>query len=358
MTTTNEARERANAMQAGAPIDAFLEADDAPVKVIVDRTEMQAWGECPYMASKIADGTIKVWPEIAAAGEESHKAFFAPVLMLVELSGACSPADLRIEMENTALGSRPDVQPQVLQAIRPSIYRWCEFINTMHPGNILGFDGGEKIGRSGQLTMDLGQKYQYTSELDLLYTGPSIDELHECDVKSGHKIWTASDVAESFQFQSHALLVMENWPEIERLIVQVWNARAGYPTGRVIFERRDKDKWKSRVYAALAAKVEAEQQSEVPCWPTVEKCANCLCASQCPAADRFVWTDPKVAVGCLVAAEAKADGLKKLLTRHCDEHGDIVLSDGTAFGRNKPKAERKASASLYQAKEVGDADGA
>jgi hypothetical protein len=41
--------------------------------------------------------------------------------------------------------------------------------------------------------------------------------------------------------------------------------------------------------------------------------------------------------------------MKKVAAEYVDATGeDIVCEDGTSFGRNKPKSERKAKADLYQ----------
>jgi hypothetical protein len=64
---------------------------------------------------------------------------------------------------------------------------------------------------------------------------------------------------------------------------------------------------------------------------------------------RSVAGDPVGALLQLVALEAKADGLKKLLTAHVDKTGADILAEGVAYGRRK-KSERKIPATVYELK--------
>ncbi len=57
-----------------------------------------------------------------------------------------------------------------------------------------------------------------TSELDLLYEGPSIELIHEVDYKTGHKVFTAADVS-SRLFGPSGTTVNNNYKESSRGLV-------------------------------------------------------------------------------------------------------------------------------------------
>jgi hypothetical protein len=338
---------------------AFFDIEEQPARLPMDRSTLEAWATCPFLGNEIEQGNVKVVGAIAESGEVSHQAMMAAVRLWIDLDGQCSLSDLRTEVENAMLGARPDLQPDVISAIRGAIWDWCSFVRTLRPDEIEGFDGGEDIARGGQLAMQLSATVDYTLELDLLHRGPSPDVLHIKDLKTGWKELDAGGVRASFQFQSQALLVMHNYPSILAVEVEIWNTRLRRFSRRVVFERHDLLQFKARVCAAYAARVEARAQTEVPTWPTSEKCPICPCASYCPAADRVVkrlgTASDADLLSALVQAEAQYEVIKQTLTARRDERGTDIHANGLGFGREKPAAARKSPAALYQLKEQTDA---
>jgi PD-(D/E)XK nuclease superfamily protein len=153
-------------------------------------------------------------------------------------------------IEHMAATSRPDVQPQVVQALRRT-FPIIEHLTT-HPNNLprasedlMRYDGGEGQ-HAGQLAADIlpalddGSRgpVRGTGELDLLLATVSPEELEMVDFKSGWREWNAGEVAESFQFQMYAWLVLQNYPAVQRVRVRVYITRAGEFTGAVEFTRR------------------------------------------------------------------------------------------------------------------------
>lgn len=350
--------ERLNNLGASQTTEAaFFEIDTTPARPPLDRSSLEAYADCPYAAACRERGLTKVMPTVAEVGVEAHKVFAAGVQWQVDNFHQCTAGDVRTAMEEAATYSRPDLQPEVLVAVRAALWPFAQFLAkegggrdqtwAIRPSNILGFSGGEPD-KSGQLSMSVGIE-TVTGELDLLWQGPSRDELNVEDYKTGHAQWTTGDVAESFQFQVYAALVLSNYPLVETVNTRIWNTRHGTRTGYVQFHRRDLGRWLARINQALATRFEwADAPLEkIPTWPTVEKCPTCLAATICPAVDRVVWVDPKVTLKALIAAEAKRDAVYAAATKHVDATGEIVLEDGTAFGRQAPKADRKPAAKIY-----------
>jgi hypothetical protein len=328
--------------------DAFFTFDDAPRLMVLDRSTLEAWALCPWQAKAIEEHRVTAWPLLPVIGEEIHQAISRATHTWVDSGGILSPSELRDTVEAELLAARPDVQPEALEGFRASIYAWASHLHKIHPENILGMDGGESRGKSGQLSVDFNDLgVRVTSELDLLYAGESVELLHEVDWKTGHKIHTAGDVRHSFQFTLHAVLVLEVFPNVQALEVVVWNTRTNRPTYRVEFRRERLGEYRARVRMAIQARA-TEYDTPTP-WPALEKCEQCPAAALCPVAHeplRDVRRDPAGAVLQLVALEAKADAIKKLLAGHVDGAGQDIVAEGVAFGRRKPSS-RKPNATLY-----------
>lgn len=325
------------------------EIQDTPAPTVLDRSTLERWASCPWQAQAIADGRVTEQNDLLNAGNEIHDALSRTTRYWVESDGQVSPMDLQAELENDLRSSRPDVQPQVIAGMKASIYHWGQFLHKIHPANVLGFDGGEPLNRSGQLALDFtGAGVRVTSEIDLLYSGPSIELLHEVDYKTGHLLHTAARVAESFQFQFHAVLVFANFPEIRGLEVTAWNTRTNNRSYRVVFDRKKEGEYKARVHAAVASWY--QNQADPPTWPAWDKCVLCPAAALCPVSGddiKMVASNPHGALLQLAALEAKVTAWTKALAAVVDKDGRDIEVGGVAFGRAKPR-ERKANATVYK----------
>ena len=336
-------------------LESLCPVEEGPALTVLDRSTIERWAGCPWAAQAIESGRVNEWRYVMASGAEGHDALSRATLTWILSGGALSPSELANELETELRGARPDVQPDVLNAARYVIWPWAKFLSKIHPLNIIGCDGGETLDppRSGQLSLDIeGVGVRVTSELDLLYSGPSIDLLHEVDYKTGHKQWTAGDVAASFQFQLHAVLVFANFPAVQALEVTIWNTRSNDQSYRVIFERRKEPEYRARLRMALQPWWEFHGAGDgAPTWPAVEKCAMCSAAALCPVAGQDVKdavADPLAVLAQLVAVEAKAKAIDKILAAQVDATGvDLELPDGTKFGRAYPASERKRPTKVY-----------
>lgn len=329
---------------------AFVDLPDDAGVTVIDRSELELWAECPFKASVHATGKVN-FPAVLHVGNEVHDALSRTTRQWIETDGMIRPGELRDEVMAELRGSRPDLQPDVISAFAASAYSWAAFLAAnCHPGNIIGFDGGDDLNRSGQLAIDFDElSVRPTSELDLLYSGPSPELLHEVDYKTGHTIYTAATVAHSFQFQLHALLVFTNFPNVRGLEVTVWNTRTNSRTYKVVFDRKRIGDYTARV--KMAVQSWATNRDNPPPWPTWEKCSGCVAAALCPAAGHDIGDaakDPVAVLRQLIASEAKSDALKKALTAYVDSRKTEIVADGVAFGRSKPPSNRKSPAALYK----------
>lgn len=333
---------------------ALFDYDDAPALETVDRSTLQNAMECPWRAKAIADGRCNTVGILAEAGEAVHQAQGSMIRSWIDSHGAMSKTDLRMELELAVRGARPDLQPEAIKALQPAAWLLADTIYKIHPGNILAFDGGEDVDRSGQLAYDFPDLgVRYTSELDLLYQGDCPEVLEEIDTKSGWKDWASEDIRDSFQFQSHAVLVLEKYPDAKALRVRVLDARHRTLTYGVHFQRERLYDWKVRIRSAISAWRQSQGENP-PVWPTLEGCTICPASAICPVADQPIKdlaTDPAAFVRDLVAVEARAESMRKLAAAWVDANKrEIDAGGGVLFGRGKPRSERKATATIYSMK--------
>jgi hypothetical protein len=333
-------------------LDSFLLEDMPEQSVrIYDRSSLERAATCPYQAAAVEQGRVNNNSMLTAAGQEIHEAISQTLIEHVESGGKYEPGDLRSLLEQNLMGTRADVQPMALAGARASIYEIAKLIYKLDPTNILAFDGGEDLGKSGQLAIDLDGGSRVTSEVDLLYSGPSPELLHEVDWKSGWRHHSASDVFNSFQFNLHALLVFHAYEGINGLEVRVLDTRRAQWTFKVVFHRDKMGPFRIRLLSAIGA-YETEVRGPNPAtWPAVEKCEICPAASLCPVAGeeiKDVASDPKGYLRKLIAVEAKADAMKKLLAAHVDATGADIIDGEAGFGRQKPPSTRKVPVSIYR----------
>jgi hypothetical protein len=358
---------KGNAMNEAETIS---EVEDLPFGVglppiILDRSTLERWGVvCPHQEWHISHGGVSTGSTETVIGDEVHKI----------LSEACRMRQQDGEqlrglvdyMDAAAQVSRPDVQPQVIAAMKRASWTvarmLCEQPNGSgrHPDDLIAYDGGSDD-RSGQLAADLipadddRGPVRLTSELDLLLATASAEELDWWDWKSGWTWWTASDVREAFQFQFHAWLIFYRFPGVQRVNCRVFMTREALATSPVTFSR-DRDFWPIHKRLMTATGIYLKYRDEasaadVAAWPTPEKCAICPAASRCslasrPAAD--VAADPASALLQYVAVQAAADQLKANLTTFVRKLGQDLETGTVAFGANRPKAQRAPILDVYE----------
>jgi hypothetical protein len=333
--------------------DTFLEVEPLTV---VDRSTLERHSICPAQAQFVATGRVLTSSHLAEVGSAVHAAFGDVLTEYVQSSGNLGVTDCVDTVIQQLCASRPDVQHDAIRAARPSVWAWAKYVNQIHHQNILRYDGGEGE-HSGQLAWDLEDLgVRVTSEVDLLHTGKASEVVTEIDYKTGHKLHTAADVEQSFQFAMHAWLILENYESVELVCIRVWNTRTNNLTYSCNWKRADLYELQYRMRAAVTNWLAYRDTpaEKCPTWPTVEKCGWCPAAALCPAVPKDVQrfaADPQGLVETIVATQASLDALEKIAAGIVEASGrDIVTASGAAFGIGKPKAQRKPTKSLYSIK--------
>ena len=333
-----------------APLDAFVHIEDDAALPAVDRSTLERYAECPAKGRIVDLGLTHNANQLTNVGSQVHAAIAVLVGEYVACGGEMKQSELMDVLTGALHQSRPDVQPETIEAMRYSAFSFCRLLNDINPINIVRFDGGRGQ-RSGQLSQNLTAiGLCYTSELDLLYAGPAKTVLHEIDYKSGHLRHTVQSIRRSFQFQSHWFLVAANYPDVQSLEVQVFNTRTNDLTSAVEFTRDDLPAIEARINLA-GLNYNAWRNHELVAemaWPAREKCRLCDGARHCPInPPRECAEDPAAFVNAMLAVEAKYDAMREEAIAYVEASGaDIVTEDGVAFGFDKP-VERKRTAALY-----------
>ena len=327
----------------------FVEVD-VPALITVDRSTLDRYATCPMQARLIEAGKGWLPTRPMAVGTAVHDAFSQAIQEHVDSRGVLNQRDLVQVALDWLTGIRPDLQPEAFQAARGAVWEWARLILSIHPDNLLRFDGGSGE-RSGQLAWDIeGLGCTPTAEVDLLYAGPSKVCLHECDYKSGRQNYTAAMVRASFQFQLHAYLVLMNYQDVQALETVIWMTGTNRRTHPVEFTRKDLE-WISPLVRSVCGEWKRWHEAPldtVPAWPVVDKCSTCPVCTSCPAAcvheSRTITELPDL----IAATAARLSTLEKLASAVVDERGDDLLSaHGNAWGTCKPASSRKKIKSLY-----------
>lgn len=328
---------------------------------VVDRSTLERYATCPAQA-RLCETAVRSVHSIAESGEQAHRAIGQLVASYIDSGGFLSPSELQEELRVNLRSARPDVQPDVVDSVLRSTYRIVQTLTSTNPLNILRFDGGEAE-QSGQLAADIESLgMRYTSEIDLLLATPSKRVLDEWDWKTGHKHWTVHDIAQSFQFQSHAWLVFQNYPEVEQLNVRVFNTRSGYATWETTFGRDEMRKIEIRIRSAAGEWFQYHEADpkRVPAWPARDKCSLCDAAALCPVVDQDiadVHQKPGEFLDQLCAIKERVKAMEKLAGAYVESTGrDIVSPTGVAFGFNKPPGSSKPRKAFYELDDRGEND--
>lgn len=317
-------------------------------EVVVDRSTLDRWATCPMQAGLIEAGLVIDQGLPLVVGVEAHDVLSLATAEYVNRGGSLTPDELMSIVVDLIGSSRVDTTTRVFQTLRTSLRSWAQFICDRRPEDLLKFDGGQGD-QSGQLAIEFDSPaVQVTSEVDLLYVGPSPDVLCEVDYKTGFAMWTEDEIRHSFQFQLHAVLVFESFPEAQCLELIVWDTRVNHRTFRVRFFRRDESLYRNRVLSAAKNWIEnrAKPLNQLPTWPESSKCSGCSVAQYCPRC-KYIETDPVELVRNLKILETARKNVMGLLAKHVHKRGDIVTPEGDCYGKNKPSSGKVKPNALY-----------
>lgn len=325
--------------------------------IIADRSTLENYATCPFMARAIDDGRVLDTTLAALSGQVAHDAISAALTMYIECDGAVPTSALADEVISQANNSRPDVQPDVVKALKYFAWPWAKWLTNsdygVHPSSIQYYDGDPRHVQPAKDYTFGDDIVRATSEIDILYAGPAKKVLHERDWKSGNTHWTAAGVADAFQFQMHAVLVFEVYPDCECLEVTIWNTRSNSTSYTVEFPREKLPQYNARVRSAAAEFYQWRTSESQPTWPAVEKCSRCRAASICPEVRETTLVeceqDPGRFVDRIAATESCFQQMLGFARDYikCNDGKDIVSSSGTAFGTHKPKKKTYPKYEIY-----------
>jgi hypothetical protein len=332
-----------------------LQVEDEPL-LTVDRSDLESV-DCPARMSFIRQGVVLNQSLAMDSGNAVHDAFSVATRQYVSSRGALNAGEVTEDAKtNLIWDTRPDLIWDAWQGFSPSVKAWGWFLTKIHPENVLRFDGGDGE-QSGQLAIDFPDLgLRCTSEVDLLYAGPSPELMHEVDYKSGFSRWTQADVQNAFQFRFHAALIFHNFPNIPAVEIKVWNTRWNDLTYGVIF-KRDRDYelilMEIRRRAEAFKRYHDKQPYEVPGYPSEQRCLQCPALSICVLSKHLAEpvANPGEYLETTAAMQRIVDKRLELLEAVVKTTGkDVVAKDGTCFGFSKPKRETKPRAAMYSGK--------
>lgn len=326
----------------------------------VDRTELEIYGEvCPAQARFIETGRVIRTSKPLLVGQEAHEAYSAGVAELFQVDPMLRDWEVAQEIENAAswrlLHSRPDLQPEIVKACEPSLKIWSRKIAEIAAVNVLAYDGAKRgTDYYAQFGWDIpALGVCFTTELDFLFKGPSPAILHEYDWKTGHESWPEQRVYESFQFQSHAVVVLERF-QAEALDVAIFKSRERSFTKPVRFERKYLEQYKARIYNAAVVR---NRNKDLPpekaeAWPSEEGCRLCPARAMCPHVPASeIDKDPVAYVLGMHALQQKLEGMAEEAASYVERTGqDIVTSDepnAIRFGVGRPIQRKAPTPELY-----------
>lgn len=314
----------------------FVEPD---VLLPADRSILETAAECPRQARFMETGRVLNTTFAMESGNAFHGAASETITEYVESRGQSSFDDTKEYFLQRLAASRPDVQPDVIQAGQRCAYSFAKYLHSLHWQNIRCWDGGRGE-NSSQLAYDMPEfGLRITSELDLLHDSESPDVIAILDFKSGRAEWDHADVYSAFQFQLHAVLALKKFPDVKAVQVSVYNTRKNLFTYPVLFKRESMYNFEFRIRNAALAYFKTRDKEPEACdaWPMVDKCSTCVAAAICDCA-KFPEGSPEEWVDKIVALESQASALSKLAAQHVKKTGcDIQTERGNLYGANAPK---------------------
>lgn len=331
--------------------------------IIYDRSTLQDYAECPRKGATVKQFGIKLANEFLDVGNATHDILSRAIG--TRISDLSTPGELADVLRQEGICTpRTDVQPRVAQIMDRCAWSVARIIAGRDVGDILRYDGG-KGKQSGQLSMEIYPETEKrgaviaTAEVDLLLATPSREELEGYDWKSGWTWWTATDVKDAFQFQMHAALVFENYPEVQRFDCRVFMLGENQATGVVTFERKYFQQYRNRIISAvdIALASDGIPSDTVRAWPSPEKCLQCQCVRECKDSCNYIKDiaeNPADALESLAILTAEVErietGLTTIVRKTTKDISTNVNGVDVCFGINKPKTERAATCKLYQVK--------
>lgn len=310
--------------------------------IIADRSKVQRYAECPYAAWAMEEHKIETTNILRDVGNEAHK--LAEECIKTGIDNQTLPEDMADWFVNELPKVRPDIQPQVIRAVK----HLADSILQLRPLKIIGVE--EQIDWHSDIKSIDGRPFVLTTCLDLLTAGNN--SLIVDDWKSGFKKRSNPDTRNDFQAQFCAFILWQMYPEIDTIHwffdETFWGTKS-----YAKFERHasiihpdltTEMQFKGRIFSAL--KLWQEDCREA--WPEEKKCCWCDAIQICPYANpaaKTIAEDPKEFIDHMVVLTELLKKYKTTATGFMKFHGPIHGTN-MVFEWRKPK--QKCTPSLYK----------
>ena len=322
--------------------EAMLGIKPGPEPIFADRSKVQQYATCPYSAWACEEYKIETTNILRDVGGESHK--LAEECIKTGIDNQTLPEDMADWFVNELPKVRPDIQPQVIRAVK----HLAESILRLRPQKIIGVE--EQIDWPSDMKAMDGRPFVLTTCLDLLTAGN--DSLIVQDWKSGFKKRSNQEARDDFQAQFCAFILFMMYPEcntVHWFFDETFWGTKSYAK----FERHASTihpdlttemQIKGRIFAAL--KLWQEDSREA--WPEEKKCCWCDAIYVCPHANsqaKEIADDPKMFIDHMTVISELLKRYKKTATDYMKANGPIK---GTkmVFEWRQPK--QKCTPRLYK----------
>lgn len=285
----------------------------------LDRSTAEDYSICPFMAFAKETKLVEDESLASLSGTAVHAALAA--LIDAYVMGADLHTDYAMQ---DALMARPDIQPDVLDGLRPSLWQITQCLRDYRPIDILRYQGGAGR-RSGQMTRLICPGVVGTSEVDLMLATGAPTAIEIVDFKSGHTPHSTATIRRQFQFRFHAWLAFGNYEGLQECFYSVWMTRLGHRTGLVRFDRQDADDMQWRLREIVRVREEAHAGNPA-CWPAADRCPSCPALRICPKADPMsmeIATDPAAFAEATFVQQCAVDAQIAALKDYVKGHGPI-----------------------------------
>jgi len=288
--------------------------------IIVDRTRLQQYATCPFQAWSGKDEA----DILRDVGKETHR--LTEECIKTGLDNQTQPEDMADWFVNELPKVRPDIQPQVIRAVR----NIADSLLKLRPHRIIGVE--EQIDWPSDMCSLDGRQFILTICLDLLIAGR--ESLIVTDWKSGFKKRTNQETVDDFQCQVAAFILWQMYPDINTIHwffdEMFWGTKsyARFERNASIIhpDLTTEMQFKGRIFEALRLWQEDCRQA----WPEEKKCAWCDSVLDCPHANagvRRIATNPRKFIDRMTAMQAQLDRYKRIAKDWYKRHGTIKGSE-------------------------------
>ena len=331
---------------------------DLPKAVLLDRSTLERYKDCPAQGLHCENHPEQTGSIEADAGNEGHDVFSLAIAERLASGGLPWDSDA---MEANARMSRPDVQPEVLKAVRP-VVRSLSWMLRGNPADVLRFAGGEGD-RSGQLAKEIlpanpargiGPTIA-TCEVDVLMATAAESVQRIVDWKCGRTEYTYTAVRELWQARYYAMVGHANYPNLDRVEFQIVETRKNRWVPPVFFTKRDAADCLGEVLSASEARWQAMHVTppDTPeTWPGETKCLRCPLLMECDHAHhaaRKIGQDPSEFCRTTMHLAAMVGARKKLIGKWIDKQGPITWPGGEC-GRFATESKQKPTIKFRETK--------